>query len=210
MCNNCSKCSSRSKARFKLSVCYCRAELNSTLARQQLDLVSNVVLPPCRTQFIDYKYIRIHLKVCSTISSYFFIFVFCFRQQPFYSTELNSTSETKSCQCVMLQSSSSRRAAQQGSSVTFETGLSVVSVVNVVAVVNVVSVVTVVNVVHVVAVLCGVVAQCSSACSSCSKCSTYYTYYTFYSYYTYYTVKQYIVLSQIVIIIALCNTCRNL
>ena len=27
----------------------------------------------------------------------FFIFVFCFRQQPFYSTELNSTSETKSC-----------------------------------------------------------------------------------------------------------------
>ena len=38
----------------------------------------------------------------------FFIFVFCFRQQPFYSTELNSTSETKSCQCraeVELQSS---------------------------------------------------------------------------------------------------------
>ena len=25
----------------------------------------------------------------------FSIFVFCFRQQPFYSTELNSTSETK-------------------------------------------------------------------------------------------------------------------
>ena len=26
--------------------------------------VSNVVLLPCRTQFINYKYIRIHLKVC--------------------------------------------------------------------------------------------------------------------------------------------------
>ena len=26
--------------------------------------VSNVVLPPCRTQFINYKYIRIYLKVC--------------------------------------------------------------------------------------------------------------------------------------------------
>ena len=36
----------------------------------------------------------------------FFIIVFCFRQQPFCSTELNSTSETK-----------------HGSSTTFETGL---------------------------------------------------------------------------------------
>ena len=26
--------------------------------------VSNVALLPCRTQFINYKYIRIHLKVC--------------------------------------------------------------------------------------------------------------------------------------------------
>ena len=34
--------------------------------------------------------------------------MFCFRQQPFYSTELNSTSETKSCSCraaVELKSS---------------------------------------------------------------------------------------------------------
>ena len=38
----------------------------------------------------------------------FSIFVFCFRQQPFYSTELNSTSETKLRWCraaVELQSS---------------------------------------------------------------------------------------------------------
>ena len=38
----------------------------------------------------------------------FFIFLSCFRQQPFYSTELNLTSETKSCQrraAVELQSS---------------------------------------------------------------------------------------------------------
>ena len=42
--------------------------INSTLARQQLDLVSNVVLLPCRTQFVNYKCIRIHLKVCRTVS----------------------------------------------------------------------------------------------------------------------------------------------
>ena len=64
----------------------------------------------------------------------FFIFVFCFRQQPFYSTELNSTSETKSCQChsaVELQSSYSRATvepAQHGNSTTFETGVSDYSV----------------------------------------------------------------------------------
>ena len=32
--------------------------------RQWLDLVSNVVLLPCRNQFINYKFIRIQLKVC--------------------------------------------------------------------------------------------------------------------------------------------------
>ena len=38
----------------------------------------------------------------------YYSFMFCFRQQRFYSTELNSTSETKSCYCraaVELQSS---------------------------------------------------------------------------------------------------------
>ena len=39
-------------------------ELNSTLARQYVDLVSNVALLSRRTQFINYKYIRIHLTVC--------------------------------------------------------------------------------------------------------------------------------------------------
>ena len=43
--------------------------------RQQLDLVINVALLPCRTQFINYKYIRIHLKVCQTVSL-FLCFVF--------------------------------------------------------------------------------------------------------------------------------------
>ena len=90
-------------------------ELNSTQAQQQLDLFSNVALPPCRTQFINYTHVRIHLK---SLPNRFFIFVFYFRQQPSYSTELNSTSETKSCQCravVELQSSQL--------STTFETGL---------------------------------------------------------------------------------------
>ena len=37
--------------------------------------VSNVVLIPCRTQFINYKYIRIQLNVCQTVSL-FLCFVF--------------------------------------------------------------------------------------------------------------------------------------
>ena len=52
-------------ATIETKSCYCR------VARQALpcymavapDLVSNVVLPPCRTQFIKYKCIRIHFKV---------------------------------------------------------------------------------------------------------------------------------------------------
>ena len=35
-------------------------ELYSTLAPQQLDLVSNAALLPCRAQFINYEHIRIH------------------------------------------------------------------------------------------------------------------------------------------------------
>ena len=34
------------------------------MLRAQLRPVSNVVLLPCRTQLINYKYIRIYLKVC--------------------------------------------------------------------------------------------------------------------------------------------------
>ena len=82
------------------SVKLCRA------ARQYLDLVSNVALLPCQTQFINYKYIR--TDTFKSLLNPFFIFVFCFRQQPFYSTELNSTYETTSCYCraaVELQSS---------------------------------------------------------------------------------------------------------
>ena len=81
--------------------------------------VSNIVLLPCRTKLIElnstqlrqgsnstwfqnvalqqitkYEYTRIHLKLCRIV---FFIFVFCFWQQPFYSTKLNSMSETKTC-----------------------------------------------------------------------------------------------------------------
>ena len=37
---------------------------DKTISEQRLRPVSNVVLPPCRTQFINYKYIRIHFKVC--------------------------------------------------------------------------------------------------------------------------------------------------
>ena len=53
-----------------------------------------VVLLPCRTQFINYKYIRIHFK--SSLNRFLF-FYFCFPQQLLYSTELFSTSKTKSC-----------------------------------------------------------------------------------------------------------------
>ena len=49
--------------------CYCRAELK----------------------------LQMHENAFKSLLNRFFIIVFCFRQQPFYSTELNSTSETKSC-----------------------------------------------------------------------------------------------------------------
>ena len=49
----------------------------------------------CRTQFINYKYIRMHFK--SSLNRFLFI-SFVFRNSYiFHSTELNSTSETKSC-----------------------------------------------------------------------------------------------------------------
>ena len=40
-----------------------------------------------------------HQNTFKSLLNHFFIIVFCFRQQPFYSTELNSMSEIKSCQC---------------------------------------------------------------------------------------------------------------
>ena len=48
-----------------------------------------------------------HQNTFKSLLNCFFITMFCFRQQLFYSTELNSTSETKACQCraaVELQS----------------------------------------------------------------------------------------------------------
>ena len=41
--------------------------------------------------------LQMHLNAFESLLNRFFIAVFCFRQQPLYSTELNSTSETKSC-----------------------------------------------------------------------------------------------------------------
>ena len=79
--------------------------------------VSNVVPLPCRTQMIE-----LNSPLARQLLNRLFIFVFCFRQQPFYSKELNQTSETKSRQCraaVQLQSSH----CQRGTSTTFETGL---------------------------------------------------------------------------------------
>ena len=78
-----------------------RIKFDSALARQQLNLVSK------RCAAANYK-VRIHQNTFKTLPDRFFIFVFCFWQQPFYSTELNSMSETKTCQCravVELQSS---------------------------------------------------------------------------------------------------------
>ena len=45
------------------------------LQKKNLRPVSNVALMSCRTQFIDYKYIRIHIIVCLTVSL-FLCFVF--------------------------------------------------------------------------------------------------------------------------------------
>ena len=64
MRNNCSKCSSRSKARFKRRA----TAVPNSIARIKFDFGTAVA----RLGFV-------------------------FRKQPFYSTELISTSETKSC-----------------------------------------------------------------------------------------------------------------
>ena len=88
--------------------------------------VSNVVLLPCRTQLIE----EIRLKHGSSAADVWnqvvllpwstarlavlnlvFIFVFCFRQQSFCSTELNSTSETLGRASVVLQSGATVKPA---------------------------------------------------------------------------------------------------
>ena len=88
--------------------------------------VSNVVLLPCRTQLIE----EIRLKHGSSAADVWnqvvllpwstarlavlklvFIFVFCFRQQSFCSTELNSTSETLGRANVVLQSGATVKPA---------------------------------------------------------------------------------------------------
>ena len=43
--------------------------------------------------------LQMHQNTFKSLLNCFFITMFCFRQQLFYSTELNSTSETKACQC---------------------------------------------------------------------------------------------------------------
>ena len=45
--------------------------------------------------------LKIHKNIFKKLLNLFLIFVFCFQQQPFYSSELNSMSETKSSQLSM-------------------------------------------------------------------------------------------------------------
>ena len=104
-----------SSATFETKSCYCRvAQKPCRASRQNLDLISNFVLPPCGTQFINYK---IHQNTLKSLLNRFFIFVFCFRQQSFYSTELNSTSETKCASAVLSAAVRSRQSSQLSTAV---------------------------------------------------------------------------------------------
>ena len=66
------------------------------------------MLLPCRTELIELNStLAVYQNTFKRLLNRFFILGFSFRQQLFYSTELNSTIETKSCYCraaVELQS----------------------------------------------------------------------------------------------------------
>ena len=89
--------------------CYCRAAWQTFAcytAVAQLGFKRRVTALPNSIHKL-----KIHYNIFKKLRNLFLIFVFCFQQQPFYSTELNSTSETKSSQLSMAVAR------------TFETGL---------------------------------------------------------------------------------------
>ena len=100
---------------FETKSCYC------SVARQSLPCYTAVVRLGFKRRATAvpnsiHKTIKYTLQYIQKFAKLFFIFLFCFRQQPFYSTKLNSTSETKSCYCraaVELQSSQLSKAVAQ-------------------------------------------------------------------------------------------------
>ena len=85
------------KARFKRRA----TAVPNSIDRIKFDFSTAVArrLKPSRATAVPNSIhkLQMHYNTFKSLLNLFFIIVFCFWQQPFYSTELNSTSETKSC-----------------------------------------------------------------------------------------------------------------
>ena len=107
-----------SVSNFSCPVEYHFSQVNNNCSHLLVRPVSNVVLLPCRTQFINYRYIKIHFKSSLNRFLLFSSFVFCNSQfyRPSYIRRLRPSCAT----VVSATQNSSRR--------TFETGLRISNV----------------------------------------------------------------------------------